>query len=263
MKGIKKYTHKQRQKVIRGLLPLIKKKFGKNLLALAACASYARHEDRSYSDLELVAFVKKMPKRKSWGGMGRIKDGLLVELVWLTRESYIKNTLEINNHWFISGSDTLLPIINTKFIAEISGYTVKNKRKKCLNFAAKNWYEVQEASAKVLNAISQKNRKNLPLLVSDMFLRMLIVLSFLNQRPYTTLSKFVSESEKFKIIPKHFKQLTDIMTKGKYGSLILLKSTVERVFAEFEKIFDAQGLELYDTTIDPAIPQRKNFFKTQ
>lgn len=256
MKGLQRYSHKDRKRVIKKLLPLIKKKFGKNLVALAACASYARNEDHAYSDLELVAFVKKMPKGKPWGGVGKIKDGLLIELTWQTKENYLKNTLDINDYWFISGSDTLLPIINKKFIAEISAHRIRCKRQKCLKYAVKNWYEVQEAAAKVLNAIDQDNKEGISLLVSDMFLRMLIILSFLNQKPYTTLSKFVSESAHLKIRPRHFRQLVDIMVKGKYRDFRSLRITVKKVFTEFEKIFDELGIDPYDDNIDPNIPQK-------
>ena len=86
MKGLKKHSHQDRERVIRELVPLIKKKFGDNLIALAADASYARGEDFDYSDLELFAFVKEMPEGKDMEGMSRIRDGMLIELIWTTRE---------------------------------------------------------------------------------------------------------------------------------------------------------------------------------
>ena len=83
MKGLKKHTQRQVEGS-RWAHPLIEKKFGRNLLALASRGSFARSEDHDYSELELIAFVKQ--KGKKWGGMSKIRDVLLVELVWMTRE---------------------------------------------------------------------------------------------------------------------------------------------------------------------------------
>ena len=77
------------------MAPLVKKRFGENLIALAACGSYARNEDCDYSDLELVAFVKKMPRGKKVGGFAKLYDGMLIELTWSTRETYLKNSSPI------------------------------------------------------------------------------------------------------------------------------------------------------------------------
>ena len=74
MKGLKKHSHRDREKIIEEIIPLIKNKFGSNLIALAAQASYARGEDCPYSDLELIAFLKEMPGgSKEIGAMGRIR----------------------------------------------------------------------------------------------------------------------------------------------------------------------------------------------
>jgi len=256
MKGLKKYSHKDRGKVIKEMVPLIKKKFGKNLVALAAQASYARYEDFDYSDLELIAFVEKMPKNKKWGGMGKIRDGLLVELVWTTKENYLKER-DVTKDWYIAGSDVLLPLINDKFINDLKKYKVENLKKKCLNRAADRWHEAQESTAKVLNAINKKNKEGMPLLAIDMFFRMLVVLSFLNQIPYVTHSKFVSQAKKFKIKPKSFNELIEIMVHGKYQDLARLKKVATKVFSEFEKIFENLGFDLYYDNVDPNKPMKK------
>lgn len=66
--------HEGSQRIlIKEMIPLIKKKFGENLLALAAEASFARGEDTDYSDLELIAFVKELPGEKKIDGMRKFK----------------------------------------------------------------------------------------------------------------------------------------------------------------------------------------------
>ncbi len=253
MKGLRKYTHKDRAKVIKEMVPLIKKKFGKNLIGLAACASFARHEDGPYSDLELIAFVRKMDSGKKVGGIGKIRNGMMVELVWMTRENYLKE-MDITKDWYIAGSDRMLPIVNKRFIKRLGRIRIKNIKKKCLKQAANHWYEAQESTAKVLNAIAKKNRPGIPLLVFEMYLNMLRVLSFLNQKPYKTFATFVAQARKFTIKPKHFGRLTRIIIDGKYQNFDKLRIVVERVFAEFERILERQGVKLYDDNVDPSKP---------
>lgn len=251
MKGLKKYSHQDREKVIREMIPLIKMKFGEDLIALAAQASYARNEDFDYSDLELVAFVRKMPKGKKMGAMGKICNGLQVELVWMTKEAYIEHTKEVTEDWYMAGSDRLLPIINAPFIETLNSHKTENLKERCLDHATAHWYEVRESTAKVLNAISKNNELGISLLVFDMYLHMLRVLSFLNQIPYRTFGDFIAQSKIFKTKPEHFDKLTQIIVEGTYQNLARLKEIVEQVFSEFENLFEELGLDLYDDNVDP------------
>jgi len=251
MKGLKRYSHNDRQRVIEEMIPLIQRKFGDNLLALAASASYARNEDTDYSDLELTAFVKEMPAGQRRGGMGKIRDGLLVELIWMTRETYLEDTREVTYNWYIAGSDTLLPIINKAFIDDLNSYNVENLAEKCLAQAIRRWHDVQESTAKVLNAVLVGNRESIPLLLFDMLLHMLIVLSFLNQTPYITFARFITQARSFNIKPESFEALLDIVVQGQYQELERLHETVVTVFSQFETIFEGLGIELYDQDVDP------------
>jgi predicted nucleotidyltransferase len=252
MKGLKKYTHAERQKVIEEIIPLVRRKFGDNLVALAAQGSFARADDTAYSDLELIAFVREMPGNKDLDGFGKIRDGLLVELIWTTRETYLRRTPDVTKEWFLSGSDVLLPIINEEFIRELSDYRVENLKEKCLAEAKNHWHEVQESTAKTLNAIAADNRDAVSLLLADMLIHMLIVLSFLNQTPYITFSKFIAQARAFKTKPAQFETLLDIMTTGKFQDLPLLEKTIEKVFSQFETIFEDAGVELYHDNINPS-----------
>lgn len=252
MKGLKKHSHQERQKIIEELVPLIKKKFGDNLIALAADASFARGEDFDYSDLELFAFVRKMPRGKSMQGMSRIRDGLLVELIWTTKETYLARVKEITGEWYIAGSDRLLPIINEEFIAELNSYRVEKLKEKCLKEAARFWPQVQESAAKVLNAVTHKNRDGLPLLVFYMLNNMLVTLSLLNQTPYITMSKFITQARTFTVKPPRFDELLDFIVSGGYTDLPLLKELTVEVFEGFEAILNELGVELYHASLDPA-----------
>lgn len=251
MKGLKKYTHTERAQIVEEIIPLVQKKFGDNLIALAAQGSFARNDDFGYSDLELVAFVKKMPEGKDWEGFGKIRNGLLIELVWMTRETYLKKTLEVTKDWFIAGSDTLLPILNERFINELNSYRVANLREKCLKQAKRHWNEVQESTAKTLNAIASENREGLPLLFGDMLIHMLVSLSFLNQTPYVTFAKYIAQARLFEVKPASFDGLLDIPARGELQDLPRLEKIIENVFSEFETIFENSGVELYDSDNSP------------
>jgi hypothetical protein len=233
------------------MIPLIQKKFGENLIALAASASYARNEDSDYSDLELNAFVKALPEGQRRGGMGKIREGMLVELVWTTRENYLEDLQTITDHWYIAASDTLVSLINPKFIEELNDYQIENLKGKCLARAVNRWHDVQEATAKVVNAILASNRDGIPLLVFDMALHMLIVLSFLNQIPYVTFARFIAKARTFPVKPAAFEALLDILVQGTYQDLPRLEEVVTAVFSQFETIFEALGIELYDNNVDP------------
>jgi hypothetical protein len=183
--------------------------------------------------------------------MGRIRDGLLVELVWTTREGYLEEGREVSRDWYIAGSDILLPIINPEFIAELNRYQVDNLREKCLSTAAKRWYEVQEGTAKVLNAILANNREGIPLVLFDMVYHMLVVISLLNQTPYVTLARFITQARTFPVKPANFEALLDLVVQGGYQDLELLQETVVTVFTQFEAIFEGLGIKLYDDNVDP------------
>ncbi|MCX7846237.1 MAG: hypothetical protein N2312_06455 [Dictyoglomaceae bacterium] len=254
MKGIRKYTHIERENIIRELVPLIKARFGDNLIALAVSGSFARNEDYYYSDIELIAFLKEMPKDKEGNGISKIYDGLLIDLTWTTKENYIKNIKDVSEDWHLSGSDYLYPIINEEFINELNNYKVDNLKEKCLNRAMKQWKDVQESTSKVLNSILQKNYEGIPLLVYDMLLNMLIVLSLLNQTSYTTFSKVIKEAKTFLIKPKSFIELLDFFTEGKYKDLNKLEDIILRTFSEFEEIFENLGCKLYEN-----LRELKNF----
>lgn len=248
MKGLKKYTHEERARVVEEMIPLIRQKFGDDLLALAAQGSFARADDSGYSDLELVAFVREMPAGKDWEGVGRIRDGLLFELIWTTAEAYRKTTVEVTEMWFLAGSDVLLPLINPDFIENLNRLRAENLREKCLAEAKNRWHEVQEATAKTLNAVGRENRENLPLLFGDMLFHMLVTLSFLNRTPYVTFSEFVTRARLFEIKPADFDELLD--AAGNLPDPARLEKTIESVFDGFETIFEEFGIELYDKEIN-------------
>ena len=251
MKGIKKHTHADREKIVNDMVPLIQEKFGDNLVALASQASYARGDDADYSDLELIAFLREMPGGKEVEGMSRIRDGLLVELVWTTRETYLKTVKEVTKDWYIAGSDTLFPIINEDFINNLNEYRVENFREKCLKELLRFWSVVQESTAKVLNAISQKNSDGLPLLLFYLVYHMLIALSLINQTPYVTMSRFFTMARSFSVKPEKFEALLDMVVAGQYQDFPALQRLITDIFRDFEEILERLDIEVYHNIIDP------------
>jgi hypothetical protein len=196
-----------------------------------------------------------MPEGKRTDAMGRICDGMMIELVWMTPETYLEE-MDVTRDWYIAGSDRLVPVINEAFIRRLNGRRITGLKRKCMEQAAYCWYNVHEATAKVLNAIEKKDRRGIPLLVFDMVLGMLKTLSFLNRSPFKTFSEFIARSRKFRVRPVHFDELTQILVEGKYQDLPALEKVSVIVFAEFEKIFARHGFRLYDDNFDPGRPGR-------
>ena len=254
MKTIGAHSHSDRENIIKMLVPHIKDMFGDNLVALAVCCSFARNDDSDYSDLELTAFVKEMPDGKSRDGVAKIYDGMLIELIWMTRETYLQSTLDLNEYWHYSGSDTLVPIINEEFIREIASYQPKDLKKKCLDQAVGAFTEVQEATAKVLTAIAQSNRTGIPLLFFEMLNQFLRILSFLNQTPYTTASGMIAQVRYFPIQPASLAALLEIADSGEYQDFVTLRETTIAVFEELEMLFESLDLPLEDDNLDPDKP---------
>lgn len=255
MKCLKKHSHEEREEIVREILPKVKEKFGDNLIAFAAQASYARGEDYGYSDLELIGFLKRMPSKKKWGAMVRVWDGMLIELVWTTKETYIKEVKEVTKDWYLAGSDTLLGLMNEKFIRELNDYVPRVLEERCLKFAANRFkFEVQESFGKVLNAIDDGNREGLPLLLFDAAFHALVTLSFLNCSPYITFARMVEKVRTFEVKPASLDELLDVLVGGSYQDLPSLREILMRVLEEFEETFEARGMDLLDQNIDPNLP---------
>jgi len=260
MNGIKKHTHADRERIIEEMIPLVKQKFGDNLIALAASGSYARNEDTDYSDLELIAIVKEMPRGKEMGGFAKIYDGMLVEMIWMTEKTYIHETLDIDSaeHWYISASDVILPLINKECIDRLNRHRVDNLDNKCAERAVGQFAEYHEGTTKLLNAIDQENRDGIPLSLFEMTLQALKMLSYLNKTPYVTFSRFITESRQFSVKPASFTGLIDIVMEGSYTDLSSLRETVVAVFTEFEEIFENLGCSVYDDNFDPNKPTMRH-----
>ncbi|MEK7540448.1 MAG: kanamycin nucleotidyltransferase C-terminal domain-containing protein [Patescibacteria group bacterium] len=247
MKTIQKHTHADRISIAKSMVPGIKKMFGSNLVAIAVRGSTAKNTDGPYSDLELFAFIRKMPedqKYKPYGKLRKIVDGLLIELIWVTPDTYLSQVKDISPAWFGSGADYLLPLFESRIIQTLNAFKPENKEKKCLDQAAALWDHLQEAATKVLNAALAKNKSGMPLVMGDLFSNMLKMVSFLNAKPYTTFAQLVTESRKMKYRPKDFEKLTKLIVNGEYGKCSEIFKLVYSVMEEFEQVLLEAGYTL-------------------
>mgnify|MGYP001567117970 CR=1 FL=1 len=246
MKGIKKYTHKERERVLLEMVPLIKKKFGKNLLAIATRGSFARKTEGPYSDLELFAFLKEMPqgqKKLTYAKMHKICDGLSVELIWITEKTYINEVKEVTGSWFGVGSEKLLAVYKKRFIDKLSKYKVKDVKSKAMYQAFALWPSILFTSSKVLEIANKKDHEKIAFALYHMFENTLNFLAFINQAPYTSSSKKISESKKFKIKPKDFSKLTTLIVNGNFRKYSEIKKLVLSVTQDIKKYLEKAGYE--------------------
>ena len=111
-------------------------------------------------------------------------------------------------------------------------------KEKCIKQVKSRFYQYQEITAKTLNAILEKNREGFPIIFHQMIKELLIILSYLNQTPYTTLGSYVSEARKFALKPDGFDQLVEISSDGRFGHWQALKQLVENVFSDMEQLVE-------------------------
>jgi hypothetical protein len=258
-RGLQAHTHAQRQAVIEQLIPLWQEKFGENLLSVAACASYARGVDVSYSDLELDVFLKELPAAGEDQYLQRVVDGMLIEVIYLTPEKYIRSVTEPGRDWFVAASDVLVGVYNLEFVEEVvrRARAVQYPPEAYLHQAAEYRYELQEAFGKVLNAVEQDNVEGISLLLGDAVLFLLRTLATLNQQPFTTFGRFISEARALPIKPERMDELLDLLVQGSYQNLPYVREVCLTVFASLEQIFEGRGIRLFDESLDPRLPNRK------
>ena len=258
-RGLQPHTHAQRQAVIERLIPLWQEKFGDNLLAVAACASYARGVDVSYSDLELDVFLKEALPEGEDRYLQRVVDGMLVEVIYLTPQEYIRSVTEPGRDWFVAASDVLVGVYNSEFIEDLQRQVraVQYPPEAYLYQAAQYRYELQEGFSKVLNAVEQNNVEGISLLLGDAVLFLLRTLATLNRQPFTTFARFISEARSLPVKPERMDELLDLLVQGSYQDLPHVREVVLAVFASLEQIFEERGIRLYDDPLDPRLPNRK------
>lgn len=254
-RGLRPHTHEERRALAERLVPLFERKFGAELRAVAACASFARGADGAYSDLELVVFVDRMPAAGEERGLQRIVGGLLVEAEYVTAEEYVRLRTAVARDWHLAASDVLLPLHNAPFVEEVGRRcrAAAPPREELLAQAATRFVEVQEACGKVLTAIERGHAEPVGLLLFDAVLHTLAVLALLNARPYTTFASFIAEARAFPVRPDRYEELLDRVVAGDYRDLGPLRELLLAVFAGFERLFAERGVRLYDEDPDPGV----------
>lgn len=247
--GLKQHSHADRERIVAALVPLIQRHMGGELVALAAAGSFARGTDDAYSDLELLAFVRRRP-----GGdraFSRfIHDGLLIDLTFLTREEYLEHFKRriVWHEWPYQADGALLPLVNDDFVRELAT-TAPNKKLEDRATALRNcWSEVQEATAKLLNAIARNDLDPVPYLYWRMVDKLCAALSLFNARPYTTRATIFAEARTFPYMPEHFELL--MLQPGSASDATEIGRRALIVFEEMEALLHSQGLKLYEQSLD-------------
>ena len=249
------HTHADRSRIIALLLPLFRQKFGDDLLAVASCASYARGEDRAYSDLELVVFLRSLPVQGD-PYLQRIVDGMLVEAEYTTAGEFLERYRLKNANWVYAASERLQPVENPALIAEITRQSQEiqpdEQALKCV--LSRQFVEVFESACKALNAIEQGDRQGLPLVFFDAVHHILVLLGLLNRRPFTTLSRMIDEARAFSIHPARLQELLDMLVEGTYACSLDLKDLLYEIVADLENLLANEAVLYYDESIDPNLP---------
>ena len=247
--GLKEHTHIQRCRLLKDtIVPMLRKELGRNLVAIAADGSYARHGDSGYSDLELMIFVKD--KSHLPFGFSKIRDGMLIEGLFVTAEDYHKMIHEPNKEWYIAGSDTLLAITNPTFIRKLKKYRVKHLARKCDRIALDMLGEIQESFGKLLNSIDKKNHENLFIVLCDAVMGVLKLLAYINRKPYKSLNSIITEARSFKNKPEGLDKFLDLVVQGKYHNLTALRKSARQLYLGIEDYFIKKSKsDIYDSDL--------------
>lgn len=258
LKGIKPHSREERWSVVEQLIPLWKSKFGDNLLGIAVSASVARGEDNLYSDLELDVFLREKPEDRPDQYLQRVVDGMLVEAIYHTPAEFIHDRSSIQPHWYLSASDRWLVVYNQPFFDDLQKKleSVQHGKNNFIRAATQERYEFQESFCKVLNAVEERNVEGISLLLMDACLHLLKMLAFINQEPFVTFSRFISQARRFAIKPVRMDDFLDILVNGDYQDLTRVREIFLDVFKSIEEIFRQNGVELYDDELDPNLPNR-------
>ena len=243
--GLKRHSHQDRQRIVNQMIPVLENLLGDNLVAIAASASFARGDDRDFSDLEMNIFVREKNKEMKHG-FSRVLNGLLVEGLFFTQEEYIKETLDITGHWFLAGSDVMEPVTNPEFFHQFNNVVIKKQEEKIAETLRAKMHSMQENFGKLFTAIEQENRESLFLIFFDAANILFQIMSYINRTPYTTLALFTQEAMQFEIKPDGFEEFIQIAIDGKYQDLPVLKETAVRVFRGVENYILEKSGKIYN-----------------
>jgi len=246
---LKKHSHAERAELLeRVIVPMLQKELGRNLIAIATDGSFARRDDRSYSDLEFMVFVKS--NKDLPVGFSKIYDGMLVEGIFVTEAQYHKMVHEPNKDWYIAGSDRLMAITNPRFIEKVAAYRTRNLPQKCDRFAVDMLNEIQEAFGKLFNAIEAKNIENLYPILLDAVMGTLKLMALINRKSYKSLNSMISEARTFMKKPEGFDEFMTLLKGGKYNDLKKLHRSSKILFVGIEELLRSKyGDDFYDSDL--------------
>jgi len=256
--GIRRHSHEERLRMVEQLVEFWQKKFADNLLGVAIGASVARGEDQAYSDLELDVFLREKPAKREEQYLQRVVDGMLIEAIYHTPEEYIKERETIPYHWHLSASDQWTVVYNPVFFDEFKDKlsAIHYSDADFISAATRKRYQLQESFCKVLNAVEVNNREGISLLLMDAALNLLEVLAYLNQQPFTTFSRYISQAKEFTIKPDRLDDFLDLLVNGTYQDLPMVREVSLKVFTSLEKIFRDHRIELFNDELDPKLLNR-------
>ncbi|PKO06378.1 MAG: hypothetical protein CVU41_06555 [Chloroflexi bacterium HGW-Chloroflexi-3] len=240
------------------LIPLWKKKFGDNLLGIAVSASVARGEDQAYSDLELDVFLREKPEKRDEQYLQRVVDGMLIEAIYHTPDEYLQERSSITHHWYLSASDHWMVVYNQSFFDDLMKklQAIHHHQADFWVAATRGRYEFQESFSKVLNVVEIDNQEGISLLLMDAVMKVLKILALINQLPFTTFSRFITEARQFQIKPDRLDDMLDLLVFGIYRELESVREVCLAVFQSMEEIFRQNGIELFADELDPNLPNR-------
>lgn len=258
VRGLRRHGRAERERIAGEVVEGLRRTLGADLLGVAATGSFARGDDRAYSDLEMIVFARPRPEGED-AYLQRVVDGLLVEAEYTTRDAYLERFRSLPDDWYASGSEPLAPLHGAAFVDAVhrEREAIRHPDAAFVRRAAHRFLDVQESFGKVLNALESGRTGSLSLLLADAAVHLLATLSFLNRRPFTTFAAFADEARAFPEKPPGLDALLDAVAAGGSGDPDRLRDLLLEVFSGMERMFEARGYALYDESLDPSLPNRR------
>jgi hypothetical protein len=246
--GLKAHTHEERRRIADMVVPLIVRHMGRDLLALAQTGSFARNSDQPFSDLDFIGFVRHR-QNSDREIVNLIFDGLLIHIWFLTRDDYLSiHKNKVGAQWPYAAAITLVPLINEPFIRSFSDVPPNNNPEDYRAAIYELWPFVQEATSKLLNAVSRRNDEAVYFLYWSMAEKLTVILSLLNAKPVSTRSSVFADARTFALLPDNYLALLD--PGSGIGDINQLGQRALAAFEGTERLLHAQGLRLYAENLD-------------
>ncbi len=227
------FTRRERLRFARDFHRRIKDMFSENLVAVGIYGSVARHKDQPYSDLEMLAILKKPYPHHAFEGIYR---GLKYEVNFYTRAEMRKEISTIDIDWPVKVGQYLkvLPIYDPRNVFDnIAREYEKIIKKDFKPYIAEAFYcDVFELFSKFFNAREKREHKSVRYLAFMICDSVSKLLGLINKKCFYSITDRYQETIKMRKNFPSFIGLMEHVVSGKMEDTEELSFLAEQLYQE-------------------------------